>query len=109
MSRNGSGPRVSVPDHVEQERQAAGKQAMARAQAGAAFHGTIVNTAAQITSGLVAGLDLVTVDHIRMDSIARFSVDLARRLVILAHKCEFPTMAEMEPDEAEEKTSGQEG
>lgn len=122
MKLHKNGSRVAVPEEIERERQLAARQAMAHSQAIGAFRGTVSTVAAHVASGLLASasgaggslasgalMNGAEGDRIR-SAVADKSVDIARMIVVRAHGCAFPTVAELgQGAEAEESAPSQEG
>lgn len=107
VQKNGHG-RITVPDELERERHLEAAQRMAHAQAVGAFRGTVATMAGRIVAAVFADRGVAPASPEERDALADDAVDMARRVVIASQKCEFPTVAELGQDEADE-ASGQEG
>lgn len=96
-----NGQSIAVPDQIEQERRMAFMQAQALNNAKGAFRATVATTAARLVAAMVAREGMAYGPESRT-VLAEDAVDLARRIVIAAHACDFPTAAELGQDDAEQ-------
>ena len=99
MHGKSNGGRVVLVDgdgciHQTEDHEA--RRERARVMATGAFRGHVASVAAKIAGGMIGSREVAIMNDAQRDAFAREAVDLARRLVIEAHKCEMPAGAELE-------------